>query len=196
MKAFTSSSYFLWFSFVPLRISIVSFVLTELWVIGCRIGDPGLCYSRTHRELKKGEQMRKLHCIVAGLLVALGALALHADEVEPPKVHKQGGSIYVSGGVDEPRRKAMVKVASKYPIQLIFEVQGKVDGVSGVKVTLRDIKGDAILEAVSEGPYFYINPPAGGRYTIEAEFDGEKQSMTKDLVGRRYLILDFKFAAG
>ena len=37
---------------------------------------------------------------------------------------------------------------------------------------------------------------AGGRYTIEAEFDGEKQSMTKDLVGRRYLILDFKFAAG
>jgi hypothetical protein len=98
--------------------------------------------------------------------------------------------------VDEPQRKAMVKVAAKYPIQLIFEVHGGVDGVSGVKVTLRDIKGDAILEAVSEGPYFYINPPAGGRYTIEAEFDGEKQSTTKDLVGRRYLILDFKFAAG
>jgi len=140
--------------------------------------------------------MRKVHYIVAGLLLALGALPLHADEVELPKVHKQGGSSYVSGGVDEPRRKAMVKVAPKYPIQLIFEVHGEVNGVSGVKVTLRDIKGDAILEAVSEGPFFYINPPAGGRYTIEAEFNGEKQSMTKDLVGRRYLILDFKFAAG
>jgi len=149
-----------------------------------------------HSGLRKSEQMKKFHCIVMGMLVALGALPLHADEVEPPKVHKQGGSSYVSGGVDEPQRKAMVKVAPKYPIQLIFEVHGKVDGVSGVKVTLRDIKGDAILEAVSEGPYFYINPPAGGRYTIEAEFDGEKQSMTKDLVGRRYLILDFKFAAG
>jgi hypothetical protein len=140
--------------------------------------------------------MKKVQYVVAGLMLALGALSLQADEVELPKVHKQGGSSYVSGGVDEQRRKAMVKVAPKYPIQLIFEVHGEVNGVSGVKVTLRDIKGDAILEAVSEGPYFYINPPAGGRYTIEAEFDGEKQSMTKDLVGRRYLILDFKFAAG
>ena len=140
--------------------------------------------------------MKTFHCVAAGLLIALGALTLHADEVEPPKVHKQGGSSYVSGGVDEPQRKAMVKVAPKYPIQLIFEVHGEVDGVSGVKVTLRDVKGEAILQAVSEGPYFYINPPAGGRYTIEAEFDGERQSMTKDLVGRRYLILDFKFAAG
>ena len=140
--------------------------------------------------------MKEVHFIVAGLMLALSALSLHADEVELPKVHKQGGSSYVSGGVDEQRRKAMVKVAPKYPIQLIFEVHGEVNGVSGVKVTLRDIKGDAILEAVSEGPFFYINPPAGGRYTIEAEFNGEKQSMTKDLVGRRYLILDFKFAAG
>jgi len=140
--------------------------------------------------------MKKVHCVVAGLLVALGTLSLHADEVEPPKVHKQGGSTYVSGGVDEPQRKAMFKVAPKYPIQLIFEVHGEVDGVTGVKVTLRDIKGDAILEAVSEGPYFYINPPAGGRYTIEAEFNGEKRSMTRDLVGRRYLILEYKFAAG
>ncbi|HWH49664.1 MAG TPA: hypothetical protein VN664_17845, partial [Burkholderiales bacterium] len=105
-------------------------------------------------------------------------------------------STYLSGGVDEPRRKAMVKVAPKYPIQLIFEVGGEVNGVTGVKVTLRDLNGDAILEAVSEGPFFYINPPSGGRYTIEAEFNGEKQSMTKDLVGRRYLILDFKFSAG
>jgi len=140
--------------------------------------------------------MKKVHYVLAGLVLALGALPLHADEVEPPKVHKQGSSTYVSGGIDEPQRRAMFKVAPKYPIQLIFEVRGEVDGVTGVKVTLRDIGGDAILEAVSEGPYFYINPPAGGRYTIEAEFNGEKQSMTKDLVGRRYLILEYKFAAG
>jgi hypothetical protein len=140
--------------------------------------------------------MKRIYFVLAGMLLALAALPLHADEADPPKVHKQGGSTYLSGGVDEPQRKAMVKVAPKYPIQLVFEVHGEVNGVTGVKVTLRDVKGDAILEAVSEGPFFYINPPAGGRYTIEAEFKGEKQSTTKDLVGRRYLILDFKFAAG
>lgn len=161
-----------------------------------RIGDAGLCYSRLHSALKKGERMKWVRYAVAALLVLPGVPQLHADEAEPPKVHKQGGSTYVSGGVDEPQRKAMVKIAPKYPIQLIFEVQGEVNGVTGVKVTMRDVKGEAILEAVSEGPYFYINPPAGGRYTIEAEFKGEKKSVTKDLVGRRYLILDYKFAAG
>jgi len=140
--------------------------------------------------------MKWVRYAVAALLVLPGVPLLHAEEAEPPKVHKQGGSTYVSGGVDEPQRKAMVRIAPKYPIQLIFEVHGEVNGVTGVKVTMRDVKGEAILEAVSEGPYFYINPPAGGRYTIEAEFKGERKSVTKDLVGRRYLILDYKFAAG
>ncbi|MND06741.1 hypothetical protein D3C83_282980 [compost metagenome] len=51
-----------------------------------------------------------------------------------------------------------------------------------------------MIEALSEGPYFYINPPAGGRFTIDAEYNGEKQSLTKDLIGRRYLVLEYKFA--
>jgi hypothetical protein len=38
-----------------------------------------------------------------------------------------------------------------------------------------------------------MNPPAGGRFIIDAEYHGEKQSATKDLVGRRYLVLEFKF---
>ncbi len=50
-----------------------------------------------------------------------------------------------------------------------------------------------MIEAVSDGPYFYMNPPAGGRFVIDAEYNGEKQTMTKDLVGRRYLVLEFKF---
>lgn len=131
--------------------------------------------------------------IAVMLLLALAAPVLHAGET--PKVHKQGGSTYISGGGAEADRKELLKLAPKYPIQLIFEVAGKIDGVSGVKVTLRDISGDSMVEAVSEGPFFYINPPAGGRFTIDAEYNGEKQSMTKDLIGRRYLVLEYKFAA-
>jgi len=58
-----------------------------------------------------------------------------------------------------------------------------VDGVTGVKVTLRISRPTRSWKPYRR-PFFYINPPAGGRYTIEAEFNGEKQSMTKDLVGR------------
>ena len=130
---------------------------------------------------------------MVAILLMLGTPTLHADET--PKVHKQGGSTYVSGGGAEADRKALFKLAPKFPIQLIFQVGGEVEGVSGVKVTLRNQYGESMLDAVSEGPFFYINPPAGGRFTIDAEYNGEKQSMTKDLVGRRYLVLEYKFAA-
>lgn len=134
----------------------------------------------------------KSRLYTVAMLFLLGVPALHADEAL--KVHKQGGSTYISGGGAEADRKELLRLAPKYPIQLIFEVAGKIDGVSGIKVTLRDINGDSMVEAVSEGPFFYINPPAGGRFTIDAEYNGEKQSMTKDLIGRRYLVLEYKFA--
>ena len=140
--------------------------------------------------------MKTKICVAAGLMIALAVPALQAaDEVEPPKVHKQGGSTYVTGGSGEAQRKALFKIANKFPIQLIFEVEGQESDISGVKVTLTDLSGNALIEAVSDGPYFYMNPPAGGRFTIDAEYDGEKQTRTKDLVGRRYLVLEFKFHA-
>lgn len=134
---------------------------------------------------------------MAALVVMLAAPPLlhAADEAEPPKVHKQGGSTYVTGGSGEAQRKALFKIANKFPIQLIFEVEGQEADISGVKVTLTDQSGNALVEAASEGPYFYMNPPAGGRFVIDAEYNGEKQTRTKDLVGRRYLVLEFKFHA-
>lgn len=135
--------------------------------------------------------MRLSHAIVAALLL-IGMTAAHAEE-EPPKVRKQGGTTYVSGGAVEADRPLLFKLAPKFPIQLIFQVNGEIDGVSGVKVKVRDISGNVLVEAVSDGPYFYCNPPAGGRFTIEAEYNGQSQSQTKDLVGRRYLVLEYKF---
>ena len=140
--------------------------------------------------------MKTRICVVTGLLIALAAPLLQAaDEVEPPKVRKQGATTFVTGGSGEAQRKALFKIANKFPIQLIFEVEGQEGDISGVKVTLTDQSGNALIEAVSDGPYFYMNPPAGGRFVIDAEYNGEKQTMTKDLVGRRYLVLEFKFHA-
>ena len=135
--------------------------------------------------------------VIAGLLLALAAPLLLAavDEVEPPKVRKQGATTYVTGGLGEAERKAFIKIAAKFPIQLIFAVEGQEADINGVKVTLTDQSENALIEAVSAGPYFYMNPPAGGRFIIDAEYNGEKQTMTKDLVGRRYLVLTFKFHA-
>ena len=110
------------------------------------------------------------------------------------KEHKQSGIKYISGGVSEAQRKAIAKIAQKYPVQLLFSVEGKPEPVTGVKVTVINVMGKKQLEAESEGPLFYFTPDSG-RWTMDAEYDGERISMTKDLVGRRYLVLEYKFKA-
>ena len=142
------------------------------------------------REERRFDMRTRL--AIAAALLLLAVATAHADE-EPPKVHKQGGATYVSGGGTEEARKALFKIAPKFPIQLIFQVDGEIEPISGVKVQVRDVAGNVVVEAVSDGPYFYCNPPAGGRFTIDAEYNGQKQSQTKDLVGRRYLVLEYKF---
>lgn len=139
--------------------------------------------------------------VTTAALAALLTAPLVAQAEQQPyadiKVHKQSGIQYVSGGKDEAERKEMQRIANKYPMQLVFTRDGKPEGVSGVKVTVKDMKGEPVIEAVSEGPYFHFNPPSG-RWTMEAALDGETVTRTVDLIGRRYILLEFHFksAAG
>jgi hypothetical protein len=127
------------------------------------------------------------------VMVALGAsLPVLADEAALGiKVHKQSGINYITGGLGD-EAKLFEQIAQRYPVQMIFTVGGEHAQIRDVKVTVRDVKGDALLEANSEGPLFYVNTP-GGRWTFEAEWNGEKQSKTKDQTGRRYLVIEFDF---
>ena len=77
-------------------------------------------------------------------------------------------------------------------MHIVFLVAGQDEPVQGVDVTVRDIRGSVLLQAKSEGPLFFVDV-IGGRYTVDAEYAGEKQSQTKDLTGRRYLRLRFTF---
>ncbi|HTT36312.1 MAG TPA: hypothetical protein VMH32_01435 [Burkholderiales bacterium] len=130
----------------------------------------------------------------AALAVALAHPAWTSAREELPqiKVHSQMGVPYVSGGADDLNRKALRRISDQYPLQLVFSKEGSDAPVTGVKVTLRDIKGNPIVEAVSEGPLFFLNPP-GGRWTIEAELDGQVLTHTVDLMGRQYQQVKLKF---
>jgi hypothetical protein len=133
--------------------------------------------------------------IAAAILAAAGlALAAHAQQDAPaaPVVHKQSGIDYVSGGATPDEAKAMQRVANKYPMQLRFVIGDDPNAGKGVRVTVINLKGEKLIEAVSDGPVFYFNPPSG-RWTIDAEYQGETQSKTVDLVGRRYIGLQFVF---
>lgn len=123
-------------------------------------------------------------------LVATAAPA--ADEASVGiKVRQQSGINYVTGGNGE-EAEAFREIAPRYPAQLIFLVDGKHVDISDVKVRLLDIKGEPQVEAVARGPMFFVNPPSG-RWTFEATWKGQTISQTKDLTGRRYLVLDINF---
>ncbi|MFN0314060.1 MAG: hypothetical protein ACKVQA_03350 [Burkholderiales bacterium] len=130
----------------------------------------------------------------AMLMISLWGTAVLADEEELPPVvvRKQSGFAYISGGLGELGRKAMAKVANKYPMQLIFTAEGEGPDLTGVKVTVRDRMLKKQIEAVAEGPAFYFTPDSG-RWTVEAEYKGETISRTVDLTGRRYILLEFHF---
>jgi len=123
-----------------------------------------------------------------------GSPAWAQDKAEPVEipVKKQSGIQYVSGGMNEAEKKALQKVANKYPMQLVFTGPNPEQELEGVKITVIDLRKDKIIEAVSAGPWFYFNPPSG-RYTMVAEYQGESVERTVDLVGRRYIVLEFHF---
>lgn len=138
--------------------------------------------------------MTKLRLLLLPLLAvcAAGALAAEQKPYAEIRAHKQSGIDYVSGGMTDDERKEMRRISNKYPMQLVFIAGENTEPLEGVKVTVKDIKGSPLIEAMANGPYFFFNPPSG-RWTVDAEHDGEVVSRTVDLVGRRYILLEFKF---
>ena len=121
-----------------------------------------------------------------------GAMAAQNEPTATIAVHKQSGIDYVSGGMTDAERKEMQRISNKYPMQLVFIAGENQVPIKGVKVTVKDLKGSPLIEALSEGPYFFFNPPSG-RWIMDAEYNGEVVSRTVDLIGRRYMLLEFKF---
>lgn len=137
--------------------------------------------------------MNRFRWWVGALLLSFAAtLVQAADEASVGlKVRRQGGINFVTGGNGD-EAEAFREIAARYPVQMIFLVDGKHVEIADVKVRLLDVKGESQVEAVATGPMFFVNPPSG-RWTFEATWKGQTIAMTKDLTGRRYLVLDFNF---
>ena len=133
--------------------------------------------------------MKQLISVLVLMLGFSGFLSNAAAEIE---IKKQQGTRYVTGGMTEEENKQMGKLAQRFPMHIVFKDAGQDEPIRDVDVTVRDISGNILLQAKSEGPLFFVEV-IGGRYTVDAEYAGEKQSQTKDLTGRRYLRLRFTF---
>lgn len=81
------------------------------------------------------------------------------------------GVPWLSGGVGEDERKAIMAAASGYNLKLEF---ANTDGsyLSDVDVLIRNAEGETVLNVVSSGPWLMTELPAGD-YRVHARF-GER----------------------
>jgi hypothetical protein len=109
------------------------------------------------------------------------------------KIQRQGEYTFITGGIDDDERAFLEAQAPKYPIQLVLRNNGQLIDGKEILIRVKNVSGELMVEAKALGPFFYINPPASGRFTLEAQLGAQSIVMTKDLVGRRYLNLVFDF---
>ncbi len=94
-----------------------------------------------------------------------------------PEPQHQGDVSFVSGGVGDEDRSAMRAMAHDYNLHLQFATTGSGEYLAGVDVTVSDEKGKTLLDAIADGPLFFVKLPPG-RYKIAVAQGGRSQSRT------------------
>ncbi len=120
-------------------------------------------------------------------------MGLQSANAQAIKLQRQGEYTFITGGLNDEEQTYLDTQAPKYPIQLVFRNNGQITEIKDVALRVKNVSGEVMVETKTKGPFLYLNPPASGRFTFEADLGSETISMTKDLIGRRYLHLVFDF---
>jgi len=111
--------------------------------------------------------------LVLGLSGPLFSAA--ADSSEPvSQPVTENGITYVSGGNGLEERQALNEVSGDYNLKLVFAEKQSGSYLADVNLSIMDMKGQKVLEAVSDGPWFFAKL-VPGRYRITAEIAGQTQ---------------------
>lgn len=110
-------------------------------------------------------------CFFLGVALTCGPVAAQVQGLE---VKRAGDISYVSGGVGAHEQEALKQVESNYNLRLLFAVSGTGAFLAEIAVTIANPSGQILLEAVSDGPYFYAKVPAG-TYQVSAAHAGRVQ---------------------
>lgn len=141
--------------------------------------------------------MKMLGRILAGALFAGTTLVATAEGWPPvslPPEQSQGDVTFLTGGIGSAEAAAIRDTAGRWPLALVFvEVRrGRESWIADVDVNIRDSKGDAVLQAATDGPYLLARM-APGRYVVEARYNGvaHRKTVTIPAHGGRRLVFQW-----
>ncbi len=87
-------------------------------------------------------------------------------------IHENNGIRYVTGGVGAAERAWLKQEGRDYSLRLTFSKGNRGAFVSQVKTTLQGTNGQPAFQATSQGPWLYVDVPAG-RYQGQAHYRGQ-----------------------
>jgi hypothetical protein len=109
---------------------------------------------------------RKFVIFAVTLAAAANATVTHAQS----GMVATTASAYISGGVGAPDVERLKSQERDYELKLVFTLN-EGNYVAGVAISLRDAKGNSVIDTVSDGPIFMAKLAPGG-YTIAATYEG------------------------
>lgn len=126
--------------------------------------------------------------VFASLLVAAPAMSVgNYTAMSPlPPEQRQANVTYMSGGIGEDEAAALRREESKFPLTLEFDRHAKPHDqyLAGVAVTIKDHKGDTVLNATADGPLFLADLP-DGKYTVIASNSGQQKERNVVIAGHK-----------
>ena len=117
------------------------------------------------------------------------ASALAADEA--PQIRQDGNVAYVSGGVSEEDRAALEPMVRDFNLKLVFALRNG-EYLSDTAVMVTSARGQPVLEAKSNGPWFFAKLPSG-QYTVTATANGQAQRKSVSVGNRGMKTLDYRW---
>ena len=128
---------------------------------------------------------------IAVLLAVQTAPLAHA-QMQPQTL---GDVTYVSGGIADDWQQAMEAQKSQYNLHLLFAQEGTGAYFTNVPVQITDGSGQTVLNAVSQGPFFYARLKPGS-YKVTASHGGQAVTKTATVPASGGADLDYRWAGG
>jgi hypothetical protein len=133
------------------------------------------------------------HSITAAAIasLALALLIAPAYAATDAAVRNEGPIAYASGGISEEGRENLNAIATDFNLKLVLATKSGAY-LSDVGVVVSDHRGQRLIDAKSEGPWFYVRLP-NGRYSIEASAHGTVVRKAVTVGPQRLSQVDFRW---
>ena len=136
--------------------------------------------------------MNSFKTSIAGAVLLVGAASAGWCAEGTPEIRQSGAVSYVSGGVSEEDRSALEPITRDFNLKLIFALRNG-EYLSDISVLVTAGRGQTVLDAKAEGPWFFAKLPSGQYQVSVTAPNGQTQRKTVVVGPRGLRTLDFRW---